>query len=92
MLSYQITRKAVGNIKSILKLLDITSIFKDKKFGDLKRWSAKRTIGSVVVAYAINSMNGSITWEGVVLCFIGVLPLCLSMFEKTQCKSKCDKC
>tara|TARA_R100001086_G_scaffold199785_2_gene115982 strand:- start:7088 stop:7300 length:213 start_codon:yes stop_codon:yes gene_type:complete len=68
-------------MKDILKGLDITSIFKDKRFGDLKRWSAKRTIGSVIVAYAIQAMNNEITWEGVVLCFIGVLPLCLSMFE-----------
>ena len=83
----------VGNIKNILKVLDITSIFKDKKYGDLKRWSAKRTIGSVIVAYAISAMNGAITWEGITLCFIGVLPLCLSMFEKCEgCKGKCNKC
>jgi hypothetical protein len=83
----------VGNIKNILKVLDITSIFKDKKYGDLKRWSAKRTIGSVIVAYAISAMNGAITWEGIVLCFIGVLPLCLSMLEKSEgCKGKCNKC
>ena len=74
----------VGNIKNILKVLDITSIFKDKKYGDLKRWSAKRTIGSVIVAYAISAMNGAITWEGIVLCLIGVLPLCLSMLEKSH--------
>ena len=78
-------------MKELLKLLDITTIFKDKKFGDLKRWSAKRTIGSVIVAYAISSMNGLITWEGITLCFIGVLPLCLSMFENRQCKCKCKK-
>lgn len=79
-----------GNIKNILKILDITSIFKDKKYGDLKRWSAKRTIGSVIVAYSINAMNGAITWEGVVLCLIGVLPLCLSMFEQRKCGNKCN--
>ncbi len=88
MLLYQTIRKAVGNIKNILKGLDLTTIFKDKKFGDLKRWSSKRTIGSVIVAYAISSMNGAITWEGITLCFIGVLPLCLSMFE---CRTKCNK-
>ena len=83
----------VGNIKNILKVLDVTSIFKDKKYGDLKRWSSKRTIGSVIVAYSISAMNGAITWEGITLCFIGVLPLCLSMFEKSEgCKSKCTKC
>ena len=88
MLLYQTIRKAVGNIKNILKGLDLTTIFKDKKFGDLKRWSSKRTIGSVIVAYAISSMNGAITWEGITLCFIGVLHLCLSMFE---CRTKCNK-
>ena len=82
----------VGNIKNILKVLDITSIFKDKKYGDLKRWSAKRTIGSVIVAYSISAMNGAITWEGVVLCLIGVLPLCLSMFEQKEKKCKSCKC
>lgn len=82
----------MGNIKNILKVLDITSIFKDKKFGDLKRWSSKRTIGSIIVAYAISGMGGAITWEGITLCFIGVLPLCLSMFEGSECKCKCTKC
>ena len=75
-------------MKEILKGLDLTSIFKDKKFGDLKRWSAKRTIGGAIVIYALNSMNGTITYEGVVLCLIGVLPLCLSMFENRKCKCK----
>ncbi len=69
-------------MKEFLKGLDLTSIFKDKRFGDLKRWSAKRTIGGVIVLYALQSMNGSISWQGITLCFIGVLPLCLSMFEK----------
>ena len=75
-------------MKDLLKLLDITTIFKDKQFGDLKRWSSKRTIGSIIVAYSISAMNGSISWEGITLCFIGVLPLCLSMFE---CRTKCNK-
>ena len=83
----------MANIKNILQVLDITSIFKDKKYGDLKRWSSKRTIGSIIVAYSINAMGGVITWEGIILCFIGVLPLCLSMFERKEgCKNKCTKC
>jgi hypothetical protein len=77
-------------MKEILKLLDITTIFKEKKFGDLRRWSSKRTIGGIIVAYAVSSMNGMITWEGVTLCFIGVLPLCLSMFENRKCCNKCN--
>ena len=80
----------MNNIKELLKALDITTIFKEKKFGDLKRWSSKRTIGGAVVTYAITCMNGAITWEGVALCFIGVLPLCLSMFECRKCDKKCN--
>lgn len=78
-------------MKNILKGLDITSIFKEKKWGDLKRWSAKRTIGGVIIAFAISSMGNTITWEGITLCLIGVLPLCLSMFENEKCNCKCKK-
>ena len=59
---------------------DFTEIFKGK--GNLKRWSAKRTIGGMIATYALYSMNGDLTWQGIVLCFIGVLPLCLSFLEK----------
>ena len=76
-------------MKKLLQNLDLTTIFKDKRFGDLKRWSAKRTIGGVIVLYALESMKSNISWEGVILCFIGVLPLCLSMFEKRVCSNKC---
>lgn len=77
-------------MKEALKFIDITSIFKDKKFGDLKRWSAKRSIGGAIVIYALNTMGESISWEGVVLCTIGILPLCLSMFENRKCGNKCN--
>jgi|TARA_R110000824_G_scaffold41522_2_gene123469 hypothetical protein len=69
--------------KQLLKMLgkfDLTELFKGK--GDLKRWSSKRTIGGVIVTYALYSMDGLITPYGVILCFIGVLPLCLSFLEK----------
>ena len=78
-------------MKKLLQNLDLTTIFKDKKLGDLKRWSAKRTIGGAIVLFALQSMNDQISWEGIVLCFIGVLPLCLSMFESSVCKCKCKK-
>lgn len=67
-------------IQQLLKRIDLTEIFRDK--GDLKRWSAKRTIGGSIVLYALTAMNGEITWKGIVLCAIGVLPLCLSFLEK----------
>tara|TARA_B100001250_G_C19630838_1_gene713677 strand:- start:206 stop:460 length:255 start_codon:yes stop_codon:yes gene_type:complete len=79
-----------GSISKILSNFDITSIFKDKRFGDLKRWSAKRTIGGVIVAYALSSMNGVITYEGLIMIGIGVLPLCLSMFEGRG--KSCNNC
>ena len=69
--------------KQLLKMLgkfDLTELFKGK--GDLKRWSSKRTIGGVIVTYALYSMNGEITLYGMILCGIGVLPLCLSFLEK----------
>ena len=62
---------------------DLTQIFKGK--GDLRRWSSKRTIGGVIVTYALYSMESSgngIELYGVLLCLIGVLPLCLSFLEK----------
>lgn len=65
----------------ILSKFDLTSVFKDKRFGDMKRWSAKRTIGGSIVLYSLTAMGGTITREGILLCLIGVLPLCLSMFE-----------
>ena len=69
-------------MKTVLALLskfDLTEIFRDK--GGLRKWSAKRTIGGIIVTYALTSMDGAIEWKGVVLCGVGVLPLCLSFFE-----------
>jgi hypothetical protein len=66
-------------IIGLLSKLDLTEIFRDK--GKLRKWSAKRTIGGVIVTYALTSMNGQIEWDGVVLCVVGIVPLCLSFFE-----------
>tara|TARA_R110002050_G_scaffold123485_1_gene242283 strand:+ start:453 stop:671 length:219 start_codon:yes stop_codon:yes gene_type:complete len=67
-------------IIGLLSKLDISEIFRDK--GGLRKWSAKRTIGGVIVTYALTSMNGEIEWNGVVLCVVGIVPLCLSFFER----------
>tara|TARA_R110002167_G_scaffold43053_1_gene130378 strand:- start:2200 stop:2418 length:219 start_codon:yes stop_codon:yes gene_type:complete len=64
----------------ILKSFDITQLLKGK--GDLRRWSAKRTIGGLIVVYALTSMEGAITTNGILLCCVGILPLCLSFLEK----------
>ena len=65
---------------ALLKLLgrfDLTEVFKTK--GDLRRWSAKRTVGGVIALTACNDIlvNG-VTWPAVVLCAVAVTPLCLS--------------
>ena len=65
---------------NLLAKLDVTEIFRDK--GGLRKWSAKRTIGGLIVAYALASMAGEIEWKGVVLCVVGILPICLSFFER----------
>ena len=64
----------------ILKAFDLTQLLKGK--GDLRRWSSKRTVGGLIVVYALTSMNGEITTNGIILCGVGILPLCLSFLEK----------
>jgi hypothetical protein len=73
------------SLLSLLSKLDLTEIFRDK--GQLRKWSAKRTIGGVIVTYALASMNGEIEWDGVVLCIVGIVPLCLSFFEGRTTKA-----
>ena len=65
---------------ALFSKLDLTEVFRDK--GKLRKWSAKRTIGGLIVAYALTSMDGQIEWKGVVLCVVGIVPLCLSFFER----------
>jgi len=64
----------------LLKTFDLTQIFKGK--GNLRRWSSKRTVGGLIVVYALSSMDGDITTNGIILCVVGILPLCLSFLEK----------
>ena len=67
-------------VLALLSKLDLTEVFRDK--GGLRKWSAKRTIGGLIVAYALTSMDGEIESKGVVLCVVGIVPLCLSFFER----------
>ena len=67
-------------VLALLSKLDLTEVFRDK--GKLRKWSAKRTIGGLIVTYALASMDGEIEWKGVVLCVVGILPICLSFFER----------
>ena len=66
----QVIGKALG-------ALDLTEVFKTK--GDLRRWSAKRTVGGVIALTACNDiLSNGVTWPAVVLCAVAVTPLCLS--------------
>ena len=75
---------AGGNLNPWLRAisaLDITQAFKTK--GDIRRWSAKRTIGGAIVAEALWQIHEfGLSWQGIVLAGVGVTPLCLSFFEK----------
>ena len=60
--------------------LDVTEVFKTK--GDLKRWSAKRTIGGLIAVTACNDIvTNGISWPAVVLCGISIIPLVVSLLE-----------
>lgn len=78
------TEEMNPNIASLLAralgALDLTEAFKTK--GDLRRWSAKRTVGGVIALTACNDivMHG-VTWPAVALCAVAVTPLCLSFAE-----------
>jgi len=70
------------SIIKVLENFDITEIFKTK--GKLKRWSAKRSIGGVIVSIAVaNIQQEGLNNMNLILCGIGILPLCLSFFEKS---------
>ena len=70
-------------VQALLKLvsrLDVTEVFKTK--GDLRRWSAKRTVGGVIALTACSDiMAHGITRPAVALCAVAVTPLCLSFAE-----------
>lgn len=68
-------------VLSFLKGLDITEAFKTK--GDLKRWSAKRTIGGILAFTASEViLTQGISWAAVVLAAVAVVPITASMFER----------
>jgi hypothetical protein len=68
-------------VLDLLSKFDLTEIFKTK--GKLKRWSAKRSVGGVIVSIAVaNIQQEGLNTMNLVLCGIGILPLCLSFFER----------
>ncbi len=61
---------------------DITEAFKSK--GDLRRWSAKRTVGGLIASTACyDIVTNGISWEAVCLCGISIIPLSVSFFERS---------
>ena len=59
----------------------LTSAFESK--GDLRRWSVKNTAGGIIVTTACEQIVvHGITYEAILLCFVGVLPLLFSTLEK----------
>jgi hypothetical protein len=68
-----------------LRGVDVTEIFKEKGHGDRLRWSAKRTVGGVIVATACRQIElHGITVEAIILTGIGVLPLLFSVLERGE--------
>ena len=71
--------QAVKPITELVKA--VLELFKDNK----GKFSSKRTVAGVIVlaASADMQLNG-ITYMNLILCFIGILPICLSAFEKSE--------
>lgn len=60
---------------------DLTEMFKTK--GDARRWSAKRTIGgTIVITACAEIVEHGVNWPLVTMCAIGIIPICLSFFER----------
>lgn len=71
------------NWGELLSRLDLTEIFRDKGRGDLRRWSARRTIGGAVVITACHEITETgCTWQLVTLAAIGMLPLIVSTWGR----------
>jgi len=62
----------------LLGSFDVTEAFKTK--GDLKRWSAKRTVGGLIATTACADIVAhGISWPAVALCAVAIVPLCISV-------------
>lgn len=71
----------ISDFLAFAEKFDLTDAFKTK--GDLRRWSAKRTIGGVIATTACyDIVTHGMSWEAVCMCGVSVLPLIASMFEK----------
>ena len=65
----------------LLGSFDLTEAFKTK--GDLKRWSAKRTVGGLIATTACaDIVTHGISWPAVALCAVAIVPLCISVAQE----------
>ena len=65
-------------LTKLLGSFDLTEAFKTK--GDLKRWSAKRTVGGLIATTACaDIVTHGISWPAVALCAVAIVPLCISV-------------
>ena len=68
----------LAQLTKLLGSFDLTEAFKTK--GDLKRWSAKRTVGGLIATTACaDIVTHGISWPAVALCAVAIVPLCISV-------------
>lgn len=78
-------KQAIKPITELLK--SVLELFKDNK----GKYSSKRTISGVIVIAASTDMSlNGITYMNLALSLIGVLPILVSVFEKSSCSCKCN--
>jgi len=68
----------LAQLTRLLGSFDLTEAFKTK--GDLKRWSAKRTVGGLIATTACaDIVTHGISWPAVAMCAVAIVPLCISV-------------
>ena len=71
----------LAQLTRLLGSFDLTEAFKTK--GDLKRWSAKRTVGGLIATTACaDIVTHGISWPAVALCAVAIVPLCISVAQE----------
>ena len=70
----------LAQLTKLLGSFDLTEAFKTK--GDLKRWSAKRTVGGLIATTACaDIVTHGMSWPAVALCAVAIVPLCISVAQ-----------
>jgi hypothetical protein len=79
-----------GGVKPVTELLKaVKDLFTDSK----GKWSSKRTIsGVIVVSASLHVEKYGIDTNALILFGLGILPLCFSVFEKSNsCNNGCKR-